>query len=54
MKITFGVLDSQISDNIRRKQSGSKGSSENITKLVIQASDTHLGKVPVGIDYVWT
>lgn len=36
--------------NVRREDSGSKGSAEDVGEFLVQASDSHLLKVPVWVD----
>lgn len=37
-------------NDVWRKDSGSKGSPENVRELLVQTSDSHLLKVPVWVD----
>lgn len=36
--------------NVRREDSGSKGSAEDVGEFLVQTSDSHLLKVPVRVD----
>jgi hypothetical protein len=47
---TFDVLQAKLLNDLRWKYSRGKGSSEDCVKFVVQATNSHLLEIPVGID----
>ena len=44
------MLAAELVHDLRRKNPGGEGSSEDGVELGVQSPDAHLGEVPVGVD----